>query len=525
MTIRQSISSQISKSICLLLLFISAGILSASQVSAGSNNTLFTCTFGDPLYPQIFTITAQDLGSSTTATTLSATGAVRANPPPGYEVSMNLYQYRCACPNVNQATCGGPGDGEVCTLQTQAVINQGQTTSTTNLTSSCATLQSDVNLGGVRIRYGSENWMSATCTGNATLSPELKQISAYARYMCLPAPTSTATPTSTPPTTAPTTTPTATPTTPPPTPTTPPPTSSSTSFWQVFSGLVYVKNSLLSRLPFKPTTNNPPNFLINRFLADTINSAGLVQMESLAPSNLNLGEGQITNRADDQRMSQVRGHQETACQQFTYPYFLSKLLTSSERAASESVARADITISDLNNISWLPPRADSTRVAFYRGKITLSPSTIWEVASNKYVIIVDGDVLISDVNGLSDLDQSLLTMSDAGFFGIIASGNITIDSNVGWSSPDNSLEQASLAGMYLAYGNLDVGTTGSAATERQFVGSGSFIGCRNVSLPRSYGDNPSLSSVPTEQFIYRPSLIYSVPKALSELSLTWQEVL
>ncbi len=514
----------------IIIIFLASPI----KTQASSNNTLFNCTFGDPLNPQTFSITARDLGSSTTQTSLSATGSVQANPPPGYQVSMNLYQYQCQCPNVNQATCGGPGDGQVCTHQTVRVTQQGQTTTTTNLTANCATLQSDVNLGGVTIRYGNGNWMAATCTGNATLSPHLKQITAYAAYMCQPASQPTITPTTAPitppstltstPTSPPTATPTSTPT-PPPTSILTPPGANVPSFWQVFSGLVFAQSNLFSNLPVNPPANQPPNFLINKYSTDTINSAGLVQTRSTSPSALNLGQGQITQRAQDQWSSQVRGHQINHCQNYPFAYFAEKLLPTASSSAIDEVPIVDTTINRFDQFTWLPNLADGTRIAFFRGNLTLSPETSWEVQNGKYVLLIDGNVVITDPNQLSNQDQGLITVTNSGFFGVIASGNITFEANIGSSIATTYPENFSIQGLYLAYGTLQVNTTQDPTSEKQFVGAGSFIGCQTVNLFRSFGNDQPNSQTATELFVYQPSLLLSAPKAFSQLNLSWQEIL
>lgn len=334
----------------------------------------------------------------------------------------------------------------------------------------------------------------------------------------------TATPTITTPPPLPTATSTPRPTLPPPIPT---PTSSvtTTDFWQVYSGLVYVKNQLNSRLPFRLPTNDPPNFLINQYPALTINSAGLVQIESTLPQSLNLGEGSISQRTADQWMSQVKGHLETTCGQYSFDYFIKQVLTTDQQNAATIMTPTSQTLTSLDQVIWLPSLPDGTMVAYYKGSLTIAPATTWQVNNGKYILLIEGDVTLTDENGLSESNQSLIAMDNSSFFGVIASGDISVSSEIGWSSPSPTPNSANISGLYLSYGTLEIEENLNSETDKQFVGSGTFVGCQNISLPRTFHNDPNLSEMPSDIFVYRPSLVLSAPKLLSNITLNWQEIL
>jgi hypothetical protein len=98
-------------------------------------------------------------------------------------------------------------------------------------------------------------------------------------------------------------------------------------------------------------------------------------------------------------------------------------------------------------------------------------------------------------------------------------GNITVASTVGvpYTSSAPVVE-----GVYITSpsGTFSTGSSGSG-TER-FVGRGTFI-AGNFLLQRDVGSagNPTTSA---ELFIYNPQLLLTMPDAMKQLSVSWQEV-
>lgn len=171
-------------------------------------------------------VTAVGTINSTAIQFRSEPGGTWAEVSSSYDAYVTLYRYSCTCPGVNQPSCGGEGDpADACVPSTVSGIVPQTGTTITEITSGCATLQSDVNFGSVQLaREGEIDPFIGgfTCQYPNPANPDIpNEISAIAQYICVnPTATPTEIPTATPvatatptPTKDPGETPTLTPTT------------------------------------------------------------------------------------------------------------------------------------------------------------------------------------------------------------------------------------------------------------------------------------------------------------------------
>ncbi|MBP6994006.1 hypothetical protein KBB12_02085, partial [Candidatus Woesebacteria bacterium] len=155
-------------------------------------NTNFTieCTSGD------FAVTLTAAGSSSaTPFSVTAQGQIITtnaitfqgnDVSNSYDTFITLRGYSCICPNVNQSSCGGVGDPSGACSQIPVVtgINAaGPAVAVTNVTSGCATIQSDVNFSSVQLtNQGDPNPLIGgfTCTypnpANPAIPSEISSI-------------------------------------------------------------------------------------------------------------------------------------------------------------------------------------------------------------------------------------------------------------------------------------------------------------------------------------------------------------
>jgi hypothetical protein len=136
----------------------------------------------------------------------------------------------------------------------------------------------------------------------------------------------------------------------------------------------------------------------------------------------------------------------------------------------------------------------------------------WNVGSGETVMfVIDGNLII---NGQ-------ITLSGTGFAAFIVNGNVTVDPIVG--GPAGSATPV-VEGVYITSptGVFQTGDSSSAGNER-FVAEGIFV-AGDFFLQRdldAVGANPT---TPSELFIYNPQLLVTMPDAMRDVPLTWQEV-
>lgn len=154
-----------------------------------------------------------------------------------------------------------------------------------------------------------------------------------------------------------------------------------------------------------------------------------------------------------------------------------------------------------------PITKPASRVKPYYVKGNMTMNTDWIIAEGETIIfLVDGNV---NLNGK-------VTMTGNGFASFIASGNITVGSNVG-VPPASSTPV--LEGIYIASGTFQSGIS-QAGVERLVV-KGSVI-ANNFLLQRDLGDTNT--TTPAELFLYNPALLFRMPPDMMEVPYFWQEV-
>lgn len=568
-------------------LILSMGILAGSLLLRGNQENrsrafiqdTYTCTTPDESISVELTATHSE---TTGVNSVTATGGI--SKPAGfyYDVLANLYRYRCTCPDTNTYTCSE------CSSSYVQVTNSGGTSTTTTWdntnsefpgASSCATLQSDVTLGGVVLRDPTNgHTFSVNCEPHAAGI----SISEVVNYVCAPSPTPTVpVPTRTP-TPSPTPTPVSEPTLPPiscarcdldqdgfvehTTPTTddldfmtsclnqsansapcnranlyPGGTLIDTSDMSRFNSAcksVYANNVACSPVTPTPTpavtsawwqsfsglvgattgirSMLPAGYnLVTSALSGIINSAGIPLNNSGA---IILGSGGPSSHGN---LKQVVGQSVNFCQQ----YSIAKLMAMS--GADQIAPDTNGSIQSYGDFFNPLHSFDSGEYHVYRhvGDLELTPQSTWGVTGSKVIIFNEGQVRIQNSSGLSQL----ITVDKSAFFGIFSTGSIIVDSSVGQHPPQSGAALTpALTGLYYsndpahASGKFIVESTNDPTTENQFVGSGTFVGCGGVELNRSFEDSVN-ATYSAENFFYNPALVNNFPTILQDSHVVWSE--
>lgn len=186
-----------------------------------------------------------------------------------------------------------------------------------------------------------------------------------------------------------------------------------------------------------------------------------------------------------------------------YPYFFAKL---------GAPTTADYT--DLTDPLPQPPYDATKKVYYIKGDMTTSGT--WTAGDDQnLVFLVDGNLTIGNTVNITGAKGN-------GFIAFIASGNITISSNVGGAYNSASPQ---VEGVYVSDGTLFTGKSTVAGKER-FVGKGMFIS-NAVTLQRDLigvvGGNQN-ANYSAELFIYNPALLIEMPDAFKYTPVRWQEV-
>lgn len=125
------------------------------------------------------------------------------------------------------------------------------------------------------------------------------------------------------------------------------------------------------------------------------------------------------------------------------------------------------------------------------------------------------------VNGNLKIDGSISLTNGQGFLLVIASGDITVNSSVGDSSPDldpGSDNSPELKGLFFTDKKFITGTGAN-----QFYLRGSVVANNGLTLGRSLAD-PNNTTRPAEYFEYAPDQILNFPKQLAVRRVRWLEV-
>jgi len=148
---------------------------------------------------------------------------------------------------------------------------------------------------------------------------------------------------------------------------------------------------------------------------------------------------------------------------------------------------------------------------FVDGNLTISTAD-WNVTSGESIVVfVDGDLTIN----------RKINLSGTGFVSFIVNGDITIASTVGvtYSSATPVIE-----GMYITSPSGTISTSASTTVgSERFVGEGIFV-TGDFILPRDLDSVSQNNSTAAELFIYNPQLLVSMPEAMKDVPVSWQEV-
>lgn len=128
----------------------------------------------------------------------------------------------------------------------------------------------------------------------------------------------------------------------------------------------------------------------------------------------------------------------------------------------------------------------------------ISTSGVWNITTEKIVILADGNVTIADN----------INVAPGGFLAIISSGNIIIGDTV-----------TNIEGVYVADGAISSGTSDS-----QLIGEGIFTGWLGIDLTGRNFNTIQNNTTPSEIFVYRPDLVRSAYQYLLKSKIAWQEV-
>lgn len=124
------------------------------------------------------------------------------------------------------------------------------------------------------------------------------------------------------------------------------------------------------------------------------------------------------------------------------------------------------------------------------------------------MFLVDGNLTI---NGR-------INLSGSGVAVFIVRGNITVSPAVGVSKTSTT---PVLEGIYLSNGTFKTGQSTNPGTEK-LVAEGMFI-ANAFLLERDLGDSNN-TFYPAELFIYNPQLLLTMPQAMKETAIVWEEV-
>ncbi|MFZ5844896.1 MAG: hypothetical protein ACOY0S_00315, partial [Patescibacteria group bacterium] len=111
-----------------------------------------------------------------------------------------------------------------------------------------------------------------------------------------------------------------------------------------------------------------------------------------------------------------------------------------------------------------------------------------------------------------------INLTGTGVIVFVVRGNITVSPTVG-VAPSSTTPV--VEGIYLTSGTFATGASSNPGTEK-LVGQGMFI-ANAFLLERNLG-NINNTSYPAELFSYNPQLLLTMPHAMKDTPITWEEV-
>lgn len=183
--------------------------------------------------------------------------------------------------------------------------------------------------------------------------------------------------------------------------------------------------------------------------------------------------------------------------QYDYDYFLSRV--SSEVSEDEDFdilgSETGITPGELLNYGVQDDEYRWIRSTPDGGKLTLGNQNPFALGVNKVVLFVDGDV---------DIARTIILDNGSGFFMIIASGEISIDSSVD-----------DIIGLFVA----ETFSTGDTNDQLEVVGT---VIAGGINLERDLENNNA--DTPAEIFEFSPPLFMLIPDEFTSRVMRWREV-
>jgi len=295
------------------------------------------------------------------------------------------------------------------------------------------------------------------------------------------------------------------------TPTPTPTLEATASWWQSYSGLIYAQSMIKSIL--QPSFN-----LVANMTSNLTNSAGVPLNNT---NGIYLGAGGPSAHSS---LRQVTGQQSTVCAEYNIP----KLLEMANAQIITPSIRGLITNSGEFMSGTGYSDFGTYRVFRHSGDLEIDLNSTWNVVGTPFIIFNEGGT-ITIANSANN--ENIITVANDSFLGLFTSGSIVIEDTVGSSTPRSgaSLSPA-LTGLFFTNdptgargsGQIQVLSTNDTATEKQFVGSGSFIGCGGVELDREFAASVN-DDYASEVFLFNPTLVRNFPTALKDAHVTWSE--
>jgi len=292
------------------------------------------------------------------------------------------------------------------------------------------------------------------------------------------------------------------------------------SWWQSKGGLVYANDlikSIFTNSTFLVTADINGGGDSTAGLALTEGDDSNIELFSDEQASANLGSDGTT--ADDNPRVYQAGLTDLATADFSYFKALIGERTNFEQVFDLGEFTNGL-VSDFSSslLGQFTDVADEVSVARTTADLTLDLSDTWTPNGN-YLIMVDGDL---NINNTNDLD-TLIQLDEGNWVAFVVSGDININSNVGFADVTTTADKMNLGGLFLADGKINIQSDING--DKKFIGHGSFIGLSGVSLNREFSDTNTRIDNPTEVFVYRPDLYVNTPKLFQRPFRIWQEVL
>ncbi|MFH2118474.1 MAG: hypothetical protein ABII10_01935 [Candidatus Paceibacterota bacterium] len=288
----------------------------------------------------------------------------------------------------------------------------------------------------------------------------------------------------------------------------------SNSWFQTLGGSSWASGNIQSKIPFSTCslpTCNPA--LILRDPLGTINSAGfpLTDTGSVVTSD---GGGVYIHEVDGRTNALQAEALGVKVPLENYDYFYNKFGQNAQT---------------LSNSSKPIVTGDTLGVFLYSGNLVINEINAWNLNNTEQIIVfVNGNLTIDDSTGGQNRIITVATGGD-GFLMFVVSGDTTVTAKVGYNNIYTSAATANIAnveGIFVSDGLLTIaGLTG--ATDKKFIGAGTFVGWSGVDLQRNFDDGltPELNSAAaTETFIFRPDFIINAPRQIKTAQMTWREI-